>query len=193
MYILAIFVQRAQSRFIVTEWRPLSAQTQRRMLEHNKMHTSEAASLPPLARALHDNVWLDFSSLSSLCWAWFHPSFDPSFMASASLEFRYMLLYDLGLSCLSESVCELYRLARERIRSCTNLVRYMWVNLSLLRAFLLIFLLSATRIMLAASVGLPASSLAINRRLYRIASIQSVAISLDDVSIFYGCPSINPF
>ena len=41
----------------------------------------------------------------------------------------------------------------------------------------------AIRITMGASVGLPAASLCINRRLYRIASVQSVSITHSDVRV----------
>ena len=50
---------------------------------------------------------------------------------------------------------------------------------------------SATRITIAASVGIPAASMCINQRLYNIAKVQAVMVTKAEVSIFTPLMSLS--
>lgn len=106
-------------------------------------------------------------------------------MAFLCVELGNMLLHNVGITCLSQPIHQLRRLGGQCGQPCADMVRDMYALTSCLMMPLsngLPYTL-AIRIMLGASVGLPAASMCINRRLYHIASVQTVAITQAEVII----------
>ena len=116
-----------------------------------------------------------------------------------SLEYGHLLVHDMdGLGSV-KPIRQFRRLEFGRHHQGPSLVRHLWVSLRF-------FLLSgfshhsraATQFMTASSVAIPAASLCINRRLYHIASVQSVTTTraqkrrdiIVDLAIGVGLPIV---
>lgn len=103
-------------------------------------------------------------------------------MAPAVLELGDVLLHDMDVPRMLERIHQFRNMGEYRVELGPCLVRYMYVPIySTPMSAMLTLALSATRIYIGASVGIPAASLCINRRLYKIARMHAVAVTRSEV------------
>jgi len=148
--------------------------------------TTSPVLLPccPLSLAIihRNDVWPHLPSLLCFCLPWLCSHIDSTSMARPGLEFWNMFLHDVGVFGMLESIHKLCYLGGKCLESGTDLVWYLSVPLTIVEMnYWLTKIDPAIRIMMGASVGLPAASLCINRRLYQIASIQAVIVTRPEV------------
>jgi hypothetical protein len=119
--------------------------------------------------------------LSHPCFSELSSSSYTATLASSSMEHRHLLVHDLGSNRLPKSIHKLYHLARQCNRLGSHMVRYMYAFVYWALCFFAEHI-PATRIIVGVAVALPAASLCINRRLYKIAVCQTANVSAAHVS-----------
>lgn len=96
------------------------------------------------------------------------------------MELGDLLLHDVGITCMPQPIYKFCRMGQQRLEPLAYMVRNLCVpspiNLSVRSDYK-----TAIRILLASSVGLPAASLCINRRLYLIANVKAIGMGHAEV------------
>lgn len=140
----------------------------------------------------HDLVRQQLSCLPSIFLPGFRARARPSAMAPSSVERWNMSLHDLGWPCVLEPLHKFNRMARKCFEPCAGLVRYLCVSISSFEFSVADFTRhKASRLIVGMAVAIPAASLCINRRLFKIATAQTLMVSRTQVSQLCCSPLVS--